>query len=289
MAQLQVAREWCVHIFSIKFINSGGQWKPRLCRMLIIIVHRQPYIKLADGGLYIQMAQTHRGNISKNVKKQLATADISSLQQVRLVTVSENDDGQRIDNFLFRTCKGVPKSHIYRILRSGEVRVNKKRIDQTYRLQEGDTIRIPPVKVAEREEKHVPGASFDILYEDDSILVINKPAGVRYMAVRAFPTGSSSNCVLPGPMQNFWNSFTGWTRKPPAFSCWQKNGALWSGYTNRSGRARSTNVIRRSSRGTGKTSDSMSGCLCSNIIRLTVNVGFGSMQVDWPRIPFSTY
>lgn len=124
------------------------------------------------------MAQTHRGNISKSVKKQVATADISSLQQVRQVIVSENDDGQRIDNYLFRTCKGVPKSHIYRILRSGEVRVNKKRIDQTYRLQKGDTIRIPPIKVAEREEKHVPGASFDILYEDDSILVINKPAGV---------------------------------------------------------------------------------------------------------------
>lgn len=124
------------------------------------------------------MAQIRRGNISKSVKKQVDTADISSFQQVRQVTVTENDDGQRIDNFLFRTCKGVPKSHIYRILRSGEVRVNKKRIDQTYRLQEGDTIRIPPIKVAEREEKHVPGASFDILYEDDSILVINKPAGV---------------------------------------------------------------------------------------------------------------
>lgn len=177
MAQPRFAREWCVHIFSIKFINYGGQWKPQLCRMLII-VHRQPYIKLADAGLYIQMAQTHRGNISKSVKKQVATADISSLQQVRQVIVSDNDDGQRIDNYLFRTCKGVPKSHIYRILRSGEVRVNKKRIDQTYRLQKGDTIRIPPIKVAEREEKHVPGASFDILYEDDSILVINKPAGV---------------------------------------------------------------------------------------------------------------
>lgn len=124
------------------------------------------------------MARTHRGNISKSLKKQVDTADISSLQQVRLVSVTENDDGQRIDNFLFRTCKGVPKSHIYRILRSGEVRVNKKRIDQTYRLQAGDTIRIPPIKIAEREEKHVPGASFDVLYEDESILVINKPAGV---------------------------------------------------------------------------------------------------------------
>lgn len=92
--------------------------------------------------------------------------------------MTENQDGQRIDNYLFRIFKGVPKSHVYRILRSGEVRVNKKRIDQTYRLQAGDIIRIPPVKTAEREEKRIPDARFDILYEDDSILVINKPAGV---------------------------------------------------------------------------------------------------------------
>lgn len=100
------------------------------------------------------------------------------MKPVRLVTVTENQDGQRIDNYLFRIFKGVPKSHVYRILRSGEVRVNKKRIDQTYRLQAGDIIRIPPVKTAEREEKRIPDARFDILYEDDSILVINKPAGV---------------------------------------------------------------------------------------------------------------
>ena len=100
------------------------------------------------------------------------------MKPVRLVTVTENQDGQRIDNYLFRIFKGVPKSHVYRILRSGEVRVNKKRIDQTYRLQAGDIIRIPPVKTAKREEKRIPDARFDILYEDDSILVINKPAGV---------------------------------------------------------------------------------------------------------------
>ena len=124
------------------------------------------------------MTPTHRGNVSKNVEKQVDTGDISQMKPVRLVTVTENQDGQRIDNYLFRIFKGVPKSHVYRILRSGEVRVNKKRIDQTYRLQAGDIIRIPPVKTAEREEKRIPDARFDILYEDDSILVINKPAGV---------------------------------------------------------------------------------------------------------------
>ncbi len=124
------------------------------------------------------MTPTHRGNVSKNVEKQVDTGDNSQMKPVRLVTVTENQDGQRIDNYLFRIFKGVPKSHVYRILRSGEVRVNKKRIDQTYRLQAGDIIRIPPVKTAEREEKRIPDARFDILYEDDSILVINKPASV---------------------------------------------------------------------------------------------------------------
>lgn len=124
------------------------------------------------------MTPTHRGKTSKNLEKQVDTADYSPIKQVQTVTVTENEDGQRIDNYLFKTLKGIPKSHIYRILRSGEVRVNKKRIDQTYRLQTGDTIRIPPIKTAEREEKHIPSARFDILYEDGSILVINKPAGV---------------------------------------------------------------------------------------------------------------
>jgi 23S rRNA pseudouridine955/2504/2580 synthase len=72
----------------------------------------------------------------------------------------------------------VPKSHIYRILRSGEIRVNKGRVDQTYRLKAGDTIRLPPVRVAERAEKHIPKAVFEVLFEDDSLLIINKPAGI---------------------------------------------------------------------------------------------------------------
>src|SRR6476620_762106 len=70
--------------------------------------------------------------------------------QAYFVTISDEDAVQRIDNFLLRTCKGVPKSHIYRILRSGEVRVNKGRIDQLYRLVAGDVVRVPPVRVAEK-------------------------------------------------------------------------------------------------------------------------------------------
>jgi 23S rRNA pseudouridine955/2504/2580 synthase len=98
--------------------------------------------------------------------------------KVQLLTISEEEAGQRIDNYLLRICKGVPKSHIYRVLRSGEVRVNKGRIDQLYRLEMGDVVRVPPIRMAEKQENHVPGAEFTILFEDNHLLVIDKPAGV---------------------------------------------------------------------------------------------------------------
>ena len=98
--------------------------------------------------------------------------------QVQFLTISDEEAGQRIDNFLLRICKGVPKSHIYRILRSGEVRVNKGRIDQTYRLIEGDIVRVPPVRMAEKPPSTAPGAEFTILFEDAHLLIIDKPAGV---------------------------------------------------------------------------------------------------------------
>lgn len=95
------------------------------------------------------------------------------------VTITEEEAGQRIDNYLLRVCKGVPKSHIYRILRSGEVRVNKGRIDQLYRLVEGDLVRIPPIRLAEKTHAApVPGAEFRVVHEDAHLLVIDKPAGV---------------------------------------------------------------------------------------------------------------
>lgn len=103
-----------------------------------------------------------------------------SKESVTFIEVDESGETQRIDNFLFRHLKGVPKSHIYRILR-GEVRVNKKRVDQTYRLQLGDMLRIPPIRVAEKnavETNHIPAIEFPILYEDDALVVINKPSGV---------------------------------------------------------------------------------------------------------------
>jgi 23S rRNA pseudouridine955/2504/2580 synthase len=103
-----------------------------------------------------------------------------SKESVTFLEIDESGAGQRIDNFLFRHLKGVPKSHIYRILR-GEVRVNKKRKDQTYKLQLGDVLRIPPIRVAEKtvaDEAHIPAVEFPILYEDEALVVINKPSGV---------------------------------------------------------------------------------------------------------------
>jgi 23S rRNA pseudouridine955/2504/2580 synthase len=100
-----------------------------------------------------------------------------SKESVTWLEIGEDGQGQRIDNFLFKHLKGVPKSHVYRILR-GEVRVNKKRVDQTYRLQEGDVLRIPPIRVAEKPEaEYIPAAEFPVLYEDEAFLAINKPAG----------------------------------------------------------------------------------------------------------------
>ncbi len=103
---------------------------------------------------------------------------------VSQVLIEDDRVGQRIDNFLLATLKGVPRSHIYRILRRGEVRVNKGRIKASYKLQEGDTVRIPPVRVATRDEPVRPGDKLlqrlerAILHEDKRILVLNKPSGV---------------------------------------------------------------------------------------------------------------
>lgn len=104
----------------------------------------------------------------------------SKAVEVRHVEIDSEAEGQRIDNFLVRELKGVPKSHIYRLLRSGQVRVNGKRAAQTYRLLSGDTVRIPPVRTSQRasEEKHVPvGKPLPVVFEDDALLIIDKPAG----------------------------------------------------------------------------------------------------------------
>lgn len=102
-----------------------------------------------------------------------------SATQVRLLPVGELGDGQRLDNFLARVLKGVPRSHIYRIVRSGEVRVNGARATAARKLQASDEVRVPPVRVAERAaEASAPAQEFPVLFEDAAVLAINKPAGV---------------------------------------------------------------------------------------------------------------
>ena len=118
--------------------------------------------------------------------------------QATLVTVDEDYAGQRLDNFLIRQLKGVPKTHVYRIIRSGEVRVNKGRAHADTRVESGDIVRLPPVRTSERAEQkaqamaqevarhgasstvggYAPASEFPILFEDDFLLAIDKPAGV---------------------------------------------------------------------------------------------------------------
>ncbi len=102
---------------------------------------------------------------------------------VARVTVDEGSDGQRLDNFLIKLLKGVPKTHVYRVIRSGEVRVNKGRASADTRLALGDEIRVPPVRTsanaADRsEDSPAPPREFPVVFEDEHLLAIDKPAGV---------------------------------------------------------------------------------------------------------------
>lgn len=99
---------------------------------------------------------------------------------VQYVTIDEGSEGQRLDNFLIKILKGAPKTLVYRVIRSGEVRVNKARAAADTRLALGDLIRVPPVRLPEpsTEAASVPAREFDILFEDEVLMAINKPAGV---------------------------------------------------------------------------------------------------------------
>ncbi|MBC7717902.1 MAG: RluA family pseudouridine synthase [Pseudorhodobacter sp.] len=103
----------------------------------------------------------------------------TSVPAVTRVVVDEGSEGQRLDNFLIKLLKGVPKTHVYRVIRSGEVRVNKGRAHADTRLNLGDEVRVPPVRVADRsDEPPAPPREFPVVFEDDHLLVIDKPAGV---------------------------------------------------------------------------------------------------------------
>lgn len=115
--------------------------------------------------------------------------------QTKFVVIDDSHAGQRIDNFLLNQLKGVPHSRLYKALRKGEVRVNKGRVQAPYRLKMGDSVRLPPLRVSEREVAKPSTSLVDllmkaILFESDDLIVINKPAG---LAVHA---GSDVACGL---------------------------------------------------------------------------------------------
>ena len=101
---------------------------------------------------------------------------------IKFITVDAESAGQRLDNFLFRHLKGVPKTHVYRIIRSGEVRINKGRAQAETRIEAGDVLRLPPIRISPRAEEGAtppaPAREFPVLLEDDAVLAIDKPAGV---------------------------------------------------------------------------------------------------------------
>ncbi|MDO8962774.1 MAG: RluA family pseudouridine synthase [Methylophilus sp.] len=134
-------------------------------------------------------------------------SEVSSTASAQLV-IDDASAGQRIDNYLQKVLKGVPKSHIYRILRSGEVRVNKKRIDADFRLSLEDVVRVPPIRIANTPQAIATGpvtSKFNdaIVYEDDAMLVINKPAGFAVHGGSGVSRGVIEQLRLERPQAKF--------------------------------------------------------------------------------------
>ena len=121
-------------------------------------------------------------------------ASYPPIMKAIIYAIDSTKEGQRIDNFLFTTLKGVPKSLIYRLLRTGKIKINGKRIKQTYRLAAEDRVSVPELRTS---QEHTPVISEDIksriqssiLYEDESILIVNKPAGIAVHPGHRIPFG----------------------------------------------------------------------------------------------------
>ena len=125
------------------------------------------------------------------------------------VEVDDSAAQQRIDNFLVRLLKGVPKSHLYQLLRTGQVRVNSRRVDATYRLQAGDRIRVPPVRRTRSEPAAPPlrparpVLGNQVLFEDDWVLAVNKPAGMAVHGGSGISRGVIEQLRAERPQQRF--------------------------------------------------------------------------------------
>ncbi|ROH88255.1 RluA family pseudouridine synthase [Pseudomethylobacillus aquaticus] len=148
-------------------------------------------------------------NLSKTVKNVAEEGgDTLNPASVNNVAVDENSAGQRVDNFLTRLLRGVPKSHIYRIVRSGEVRVNSKRVEASHKLAVDDQVRIPPVRTAVKPAMQSAGPvsarlEHTILFEDEALLVINKPAGLAVHGGSGISRGVIEQFRLERPQAKF--------------------------------------------------------------------------------------
>ncbi len=135
--------------------------------------------------------------------------NINVTPKVRHIEIDEENVGQRLDNYLITLLKGVPKTRIYRIVRKGEVRVNKGRVNIKYRLKIHDVVRIPPVRTAERTANILvqPSLKFslehDVIYEDDALIVLNKPSGYAVHGGSGIASGIIEALRLLRPEQRF--------------------------------------------------------------------------------------
>ncbi|HEC11791.1 MAG TPA: 23S rRNA pseudouridine(955/2504/2580) synthase RluC [Acidiferrobacteraceae bacterium] len=131
---------------------------------------------------------------------------ISEKLQVKWVEVDAQHSGQRLDNYLLAALKGVPKSHIYRIVRTGEVRINKGRVRPDYRLREGDVVRVPPIRTAAREDfSHLPSFELEprVVYEDEFLLVMDKPSGIPVHGGSGYSLGIIEDLRRSRPQQTY--------------------------------------------------------------------------------------
>ena len=133
--------------------------------------------------IQIKQLQLTNYTVKNIIGSKAALSQGAAAKAVKYLEVDEESAGQRLDNYLIRQLKGVPKTYVYRIIRSGEVRVNKGRASADSRVQPGDVVRVPPVRVPERTQDGqaqaaTPAREFPALLEDDSLIAVNKPAGV---------------------------------------------------------------------------------------------------------------
>jgi 23S rRNA pseudouridine955/2504/2580 synthase len=168
-------------------VNSGKSrtYGTNVVRPIIEAKRKEPQAKArgidARGGAARRGAAARRpaAGVPAPAPAVPAPAPAPAAPAVRQLEVGSEFDGQRLDNFLLRELKGVPKTHVYRIIRSGEVRVNKGRAAADTRLAAGDIVRVPPVRVAPVKDaaEAAPPREFPILFEDDLLIAIDKPAG----------------------------------------------------------------------------------------------------------------